>query len=275
MKPVAFDYARASSVDEALAMLEDAGAQGRVLAGGQTLGPMLNMRLAMPALLVDIGGIAVLRETGHGDGTLRIGACVTHSRLEDDDDTSPERRLLSHVASTIAFRAIRNRGTVGGSLSHADPAADWPLVMTLLDARITIASRGGAREVAMRDFMQGAYTTALGAGELLQHIEMPRLDRGARWGYHKISRKLGEFPEASAGALVDAKGPGVRIVVGALQGAPALLPEAAARIARDGAQAATHDALERELHELAPELDDVDLHLHAVAARRAILQAFA
>jgi carbon-monoxide dehydrogenase medium subunit len=273
MKPARFEYARAASVDDALALLAAAGGDARVLAGGQTLGPMLNMRLAMPAELVDVGGIAALKRVEQRDDALRLGACVTHAGLEDRADASPLGRLLATVASTIAFRAIRNRGTVGGSLAHADPAADWPAVMTLLDARIGIASSGGRRQVAMGDFMQGAFTTALATGEVLESIEVPVLAAGARWGYHKISRKTGEFPEAAAGVVLDRERGRHRVVVGALDGPPALLPELAGRVARDGAAAAGLDLIQRELHTIAPDLDAIDLHLHAVAVRRAILQA--
>jgi carbon-monoxide dehydrogenase medium subunit len=273
MKPSRFEYARASSVGEAVAMLADAGGEARVLAGGQTLGPMLNMRLAAPTRLVDVGGIVALKHVEVRPDVLRVGACVTHAALEDRRDPSPLGRLLSFVASTIAFRAIRNRGTVGGSLAHADPAADWPAVMTLLEARIVVASAAGQRKVPMSQFMQGAFATAVAAGEVLEAIEIPMLSSATRWGYYKINRKTGEFPEATGGVVLDAERGRCRIVIGALDGAPMTMPDLADRVARGGAAAADLETVSLAVHALAPRLDEVDLQLHAVAVRRAILQA--
>jgi carbon-monoxide dehydrogenase medium subunit len=274
MKPARFDYVRAPSVDEALAMLRDSGGDARVLAGGQTLGPMFNMRLATPSRLVDIGGIGGLKSIEPRGDTLRLGACVTHATLEDRADASSVGRLLAFVASTIAFRAIRNRGTVGGSLAHADPAADWPAVMTLLDAQIMVASGAGRRRLPMTGFMHGAFTTAVAAGEVLEHIDIPLVASDCRWGYIKVSRKVGEFPDAIGAAVIDRATSHCRIVVGALDSAPALLPGLAERVARDGAAAATPDTVSEAVLDVAPDLDAVTLQMHAVAVRRAVLQAF-
>ncbi|MGP0092799.1 MAG: FAD binding domain-containing protein [Xanthobacteraceae bacterium] len=152
MKPAAFEYERPGDLDLAVKALVRSGGEARLLAGGQTLGPMLNMRLAMPARLIDLGSIASLKQIELQDDMLTIGAGVTHATLEDHQDGSPTGRLLSHVASTIAFRAIRTRGTIGGSLAHADPAADWVATTILLDARITLAGPNGTRRVVARDF---------------------------------------------------------------------------------------------------------------------------
>lgn len=244
-----------------------------MLAGGQTLGPMLNLRLARPSVLVDIGGISALKRIEKRGNVLVIGAGVTHVALEDSADPSPTGRLLSHVASNIAYRAIRNCGTVGGSLAHADPAADWITAMMLLDARMIIAGASGRRSMPMREFMKGAFTTAIGPAELLAEIEIEELSEQALWGYYRVCRKIGEFPDAIGAVVLDPRRPLARIVVGALNGVPALLPALAARVASEGAAAASADQVSAAVKEIAPDLDPVDLQLHVVAVRRAILGA--
>lgn len=275
MKPAAFDYVRPADVDAAIAALAAASGEARVLAGGQTLGPMLNLRLARPSVLVDIGRIGALKQIEKRGNVLAIGAGVTHAALEDLAEPSPTGKLLSHVASTIAFRAVRNCGTVGGSLAHADPAADWITVMMLLDARLFIAGASGRRSVTMRDFMQGAYTTEIEPAELLAEIQIEELSREARWGYYRVCRKIGEFPDALGAAVLDPVRSVARVVVGALDGAPVQLPGLAQRVAGQGAAAAGADAVRAAVKQAVPGLDAVDLQLHAAAVRRAILQALA
>ena len=144
MKPAAFDYVRPSSVAEALREL--AGTEGaKVLAGGQTLGPMLNMRLAQPALLVDITRIKELAAVAEDKDTVSIGATVTHAAIEDGRVPDPTGGFLARVARGIAYRAVRNRGTIGGSLAHADPAADWPAIMIALGASLNVRSARATR----------------------------------------------------------------------------------------------------------------------------------
>jgi carbon-monoxide dehydrogenase medium subunit len=273
MKPASFQYVRAGSVKEALAALANGGAEARALAGGQTMGPMLNLRLAMPPCLVDIARIPALTSIEKRGSSRVIGACVTHAAIEDSADESPSASLLSYVASTIAYRAIRNRGTIGGSLAHADPAADWITAMTLLDAKLTIAGASGTRSVPMREYMRGAFTTAIQPMELLTSVEIPELSADAHWGYYRICRKVGEFPDAVGAIVLDPARQLSRIVVGALDGAPLLLPELAARVAASGLAAATLDSVSTAIHQCVPDMDAVDLQLHAVAVRRAILQA--
>src|SRR5262245_48895539 len=152
MKAPAFDYERPDSVQHAASLLERANGEGRLLAGGQTLGPMLNLRLATPRVIIDIGHIATLKRIEERGDRLVIGAGVTHAMLEDRSDRTPLGQLLAHAAGSIAYRAIRNRGTVGGSLCHADPAADWVTTMTLLDAEIVIADSTRKRRVPMSEF---------------------------------------------------------------------------------------------------------------------------
>jgi carbon-monoxide dehydrogenase medium subunit len=273
MKPAAFEYLRARTLEEALAALAAVRGEARVLAGGQTLGPMLNLRLAMPSRLVDIGQIAALKTLERQDAGRVIGACVTHAAIEDRYDPSPTGTFLRHVASNIAYRAIRNRGTIGGSLAHADPAADWIAAMLLLGAQLTICGPAGTRKVPMHEFMRGAFTTAIQPMELLYKIEIAELSSEARWGYYRVCRKVGDFPDAIGAIVLDPQRQISRIVVGALDGAPLLLPELVAQVAGTGMAAATPEAISSAIRRAVPDLDTVDLQLRAAAVRRAIVQA--
>lgn len=141
MKSVAFDYERPRSIDAVIRLLGEEKVFCKLLAGSQSLGPMLNLRLAQPDLLIDITSIPELTDIANGRDHIDIGACVTHADIEDGRLPDPSRGLLPHVASTIAYRAVRNRGTIGGSLAHADPAADWISILPLLNAEIIISAR--------------------------------------------------------------------------------------------------------------------------------------
>ena len=145
MKPVEFDYERPATLDEALELLAQPNA--RVLAGGQSIGPMLNLRLVQPTLLVDITAIEALRETSREDGTLQLGACVTHTAIEDGNLRDVTNKAMASVARNIAYRAVRNRGTIGGSLVHADPAADWLTCLSALGADVIAAGVEGERRM--------------------------------------------------------------------------------------------------------------------------------
>lgn len=243
MKPVAFDYQRAGSVAEALAALGDAADDIKLIAGGQSLGPMLNLRLVRPARLVDIGGIEALNRIEQTAASVRVGACVTHARLEDEAGAIEGLQPLAHAARGIAYRAIRNRGTLGGSLAHADPAADWPLVMAAWGASFELAGADGTRRVAADDFMSGAYVTALRDKELLAAAHLPRLSSQGRWAYRKFCRKPGEFAEAAAAVLFDPARRVARVFVGAPAGRPTSLPALAHDIARNGRAALRDDLI--------------------------------
>ena len=243
MKAPSVDFARPKDLDEALKLLREGG---RPAAGTQSLGPMLNLRLAHPTLLVDIRGIEELKSASESDDAVMLGACVTHAQIEDRRVPDPTGGLMASVAANIAYRAVRNRGTIGGSLAHADPAADWPTVMTLLNAVAVIAGPNGQREVAMEAFVTGIFTTVLAADELLVAVVIPKRSPRARYGYWKFCRKAGEFAQAIGAALHDPERDELRAVMGALQGPPYVLPDAElneAALASAGA-----DAYSRQLH---------------------------
>jgi len=227
MKPVAFDYERPASIDAALDLLSETATFCKVLAGGQSLGPMLNLRLAQPDLLIDVTSISELADVADRGDHLEIGACVTHADIEDGRLPDASNGLLRHVAGTIAYRAVRNRGTIGGSLAHADPAADWISIFPLLDAEIIIAGRRGARKLAAADLVVSSFTTVLKADELIQAIHVPKLSARARWGVYKFNQKAGEFAHAMGGVLHDPECDRFRAVIGAIETAPIVVADAA------------------------------------------------
>ena len=273
MKAANFDYQRPLTLQAALRLLADAGGSAKVMGGGQSLGPMLNLRLTRPKQVVDVSALAELRQVAAEGDQLRIGATVTHAEIEDGVHPLLRDGLLQSVAGGIAYRAIRNRGTVGGSLAHADPAADWVLAATALGAEVEIASQAGTRRVPMDGFMQGAYTTVLGEGELLAALWVPRLGPAARWGYFKFCRKTGEFAEASCAAVFDPSRKLARIVLGALDGAPQALPALAAQVARDAAMP-SRDTLRSAVAAALPAKDSVDRKLMVAAVERCLHQIF-
>jgi carbon-monoxide dehydrogenase medium subunit len=266
MKPAAFDYVRPSTVAEALGALRTPGA--KVLAGGQTLGPMLNLRLAQPALLVDITRIPELAAVIEDEHAVTIGAIVTHAAVEDGRVPDPTGGFLARVARGIAYRAVRTRGTIGGSLAHADPSADWLACLTALGAEMVIAGTAAQRRVPLAQFVRGAMETALAPGELLVAARIPRPPPDSRFGFHKICRKTGEFADAIGVAVWDARRRCVCVAAGANLGRPLLMSTTDGR--------PTADAATRGLLRAAGFTgDDYDLALHATALKRAGDEAFA
>jgi carbon-monoxide dehydrogenase medium subunit len=255
VKAPAFDFARPKDVDEAVKLLREGG---RPAAGTQSLGPMLNLRIAHPTLLVDVRGIEELQSTSESSDVVVLGACVTHAQIEDRRVPDPTAGFLASVAANIAYRAVRNRGTLGGSLAHADPAADWPTAMALLDAVALIAGPDGRREVRLDSFVTGIFTTALAADELLVAVRIPKRSPRTRYGYWKFCRKAGEFAQAIGAALHDPDSKEWRAVIGAVQGPPYLVKNN--QPAEDAVAAAEvgDDAYSRRLH--------------AVALKRAVAQ---
>lgn len=274
MKAARFEYRRPASIAEALAMLAECQDTAKLIAGGQSLGPMLNLRLARPAIVVDISALAELRTVTEDGAALTVGSGITHAEIEDGVFEPLRGHPMQQAAASIAYRSIRNRGTIGGSLAHADPAADWVVVLAALGAELSLASASGTRRVPIQSFMQGAYTTVLSHDELILAVHLPVIGDGARWGYYKFCRKTGEFAEASCAALFDRGARVARIVLGALDGAPQLLAQLAQAVARDGMAAAEGEALFAAVRAAAPARDLVDCRLYATAVERCLAQAF-
>lgn len=272
MKAVAFSYQAPATLPAALERLGAGEDVSKVMGGGQSLGPMLNLRLTRPDTVVDVSQLAALREVTAGAQGIRVGACITHAQIEDGAFEPLRGTMMQAVAKGIAYRAIRNRGTLGGSLAHADPAADWVLVMAALAARIEIASASSNRVVPMDAFMLGAYTTALEEGELIAAVHVPPATAHSRWGYQKLCRKTGEFAEASCAAYFDASRQFARIVLGALDGPPVVLAELTRAVASKGQAALTPAAIDEAVAQAAPDKDAVDRKLCRTVVMRCVVQ---
>ena len=226
MKPAPFNYARPSTLAGAIALLKREDLAVKLLAGGQSLGPMLNLRLAQPDLLVDITAVPDLLRVETEDDGLLIGACVTHADIEDGRVPDPTDGVLPAVARAIAYRAVRNRGTIGGSLVHADPAADWISALAALGADAVVRGPAGQRRLPVEQFIAGAFEAALEPDELLEAIRVPRLSPRRRWGFYKFCRKSGEFAQAIGSVLYDPEGAVCRVVIGATESTPIVVPDA-------------------------------------------------
>jgi carbon-monoxide dehydrogenase medium subunit len=226
MKPVAFDIVRPRTTKEVIEFLGEPTAGARVVAGSQSLGPMLNLRLVQPRILCDITGIEELTSFTEEKDALVVGASVTTGSIEDRRLPSDGFSMLPDVAAGIAYRAVRNRGTIGGSVCHADPAADWPSALCGLNASCIIASPGGSRRtLPISDFITGAFESSLNPGELLVGIRIPRQSSEAKWGYQKLCRKTGEFASAIAVVNIDPDRGVFRLVFGATEGRHLVIPD--------------------------------------------------
>jgi carbon-monoxide dehydrogenase medium subunit len=256
VKPAAFDYEQPRDVESALRFLSSENS--KIVAGGQSLGPMLNLRVVQPSLLIDVRQLEELRGFTEEKSSVTLGACVTHAQIEDGRVPDPSRGLMRQVASRIAYRAVRNRGTIGGSLAHADPAADWPSALALLGGAAIIQSSTGKKEIPLEHFVTGLFSTALKEGEILLGVKIPKLSENARWGYWKFCRKAGEFAQAIGAALHDPENGRFRAVMGAVGGAPHVIEDA-----RECDPAAEAAKVCR---------DPYDRQLHAVALKRALAQ---
>ena len=272
MKPVDFSYYRATSVDDALERLAAGGDGTKLIGGGQSLGPMLNLRLTRPRALVDISSVEALRGIESTRESVIAGAAATHAELEDRPASDPIELAMREVAAGIAYRAVRNRGTIGGSIVHADPAADWVSFLLCADARVHVRGVAGERDVRMPDFTRAAYTTALASNEIVTRIEIPRTSGRARFGFCKVCRKTGELAEAMGAALIDPGRRYCRVVAGAVGAKPVVLPAATRSLAATAA-APERESLGAEIATRTGEHDPVTLQMAAVAVHRAIGRA--
>jgi CO/xanthine dehydrogenase FAD-binding subunit len=202
MKPAPFDYIAATSVDMAAASLAEAGDDAKIIAGGQSLVPLLNFRLLRPSILVDINPIRTLAFITETATDIRIGALTRHHQLETSPVIARHLPVLSCAMTHVAHLAIRNRGTIGGSLAHGDPAAELPMMALLLDAELHIASVSGTRTLAAGDFFLDALTVDLAADEIVTEIVLPKLPPRTGWGFAEVARRHGDFALAAAAATL-------------------------------------------------------------------------
>lgn len=277
MKPAPVDYVRAGSLEHALESIGN-DPEAKVLAGGQSLVPFMNLRLARPSVLVDIGGLAELDQVSTDSDAVNIGALVCHRRLELDPTVSAALPLLSEAARHIGHIAIRHRGTIGGSLAHADPAAEIPAVMVALGSTIHVESRRqGGREIEASKFFVSHYTTVLADDEIITWIRVPMLGPTHGWGFVEFARRSGDFALAGAACALrrDAEGriSDIRAVLLAASDTPLVVSDDSANgqrpsgaLADSLAQAWTPRATDRNHYNYQPKLSEA-------ALRRALLAA--
>lgn len=272
MKPAAVDYVRPRSLDEAVDLLAKHRGEARVIAGGQSLVAMMNLRVAAPGLLIDISRLPELARVEDDADGVTFGACVTHAAVEDGRVADPSRGLMPRVAATLAYRAIRNRGTIGGSLALSDPTAEWPAVLTALSAELTVCGPQGRRSLKCAEFSTGVFETRLAEDEIIESVRVAHLSANARWGYLKLSRKAGEFASALAVVVADPGRGHSHVVLGAANGAPLTLGETA-RLVCDGGRGDIRGAVSADLDRAANRnFDEPQRNLHIVAATRAVRQ---
>ncbi len=206
MKPAPFDYHDPATLDEAVSLLGELDDDVKILAGGQSLIPLLNMRLARPTALVDLRKVTELDYIREDDGAIVIGALTTQRTVERSALVKDRLPVLHAATRLIAHPQIRNRGTVGGSLAHADPAAEYPAVALLLDAEFKIRSASGERTVGAGDFFITYLTTSLGAADILAEIRFPTLPNGSGWSFIEMTRRHGDFALAGAAVTIALSG---------------------------------------------------------------------
>jgi carbon-monoxide dehydrogenase medium subunit len=273
VKPVNFAYERPRHLADAIDLLADESVHAKILAGGQSLGPMLNMRLVQPELIIDITALDELKRVERQGDHLVIGACVTHADIEDGRVPDVTNGAMRAVAAGIAYRAVRNRGTIGGSLTNADPSADWVSALSALGAEAVIRGAGDTRTMTVEAYVTGALETALQPGEMLEAIRVPVLSPAARWGYYKVCRKTGEYAHAIGAVLLDRPRNVFRAVIGATERKPLVLSDARALCGgTDDLADFDQDAANAMLLS-AGMTDPLDRQIHVVALARAVRQA--
>ena len=281
MKPAGFDYHDPTTLSEVTALLARLGEEARVLAGGQSLVPLMNFRLSRPAHLVDLNRVDELDSLAVADGELRIGAMTRQRALERSQEVGAGWPLLREAAGYIGHVQIRNRGTVGGSLAHAFPSAELPVAMVTLDAAFVLRREGGERTVSAEDFFLGTMTTVLEPGELLSEVRVPAVPAGSGASFQEVSRRYGDFALAGAAARVtldrDGAVAGARLTLTGSTPIRAHAAEAAV-LGEKPSDALFREAARRAVANIE---QDTDMHASAdyrrraceVMARRALAQA--
>ncbi len=284
LKPPPFEYAAAESVEAVITLLARHRHGAKLIAGGQSLTPMLNFRLLAPDILIDLCRIPDLdRIEPHGGG-FRIGALVRYRQLIADAGLNADCPIVPHVIRHVAHRAIRNRGTVGGSLAHADPAAELPMLAVLLDGRVGLAGPYGRKTAGATDIFKGPLTTNLAEDEMIVSLILPRLADNAGWGFEEVARRAGDFALAGAGAVITRKRGAIdsaRVAVMGVDETPRRLPAVERGLTgRPFDAAARTDAVAAARTAVNPTTDlqasaDYRRHLAGVVVGRALDRAWA
>ena len=263
MKPVSFDYSVPENSINAIQYLQNAQGLAKIMAGNQSLGPMLNLRLVRTSALIDIGLMAEVRKCVVNQDNVFIGASITHAEIEDGEVEDPTDGWMRDAAGNIAYRAVRNRGTIGGSLCHADPAADWAIVLTGLQALAIVQGLSSTRKLPVENFITGPFTNDLNENEILLGVEIQKPSAKAKWGYWKFMRQVGEFAKASAVVYHDEDKQLVRCAIGALGRQPLILQNS--EKIYDGTLTAA-SAIKESL----PEREFTEMRMHVTALERAL-----
>jgi carbon-monoxide dehydrogenase medium subunit len=266
--PSPFEYVRAGSVEEAVALLRQHGDEAKLLAGGHSLLPMMKVRLAAPSVLVDVGGIAELSYVRVDGSDLAVGATTTHQTVATSGLVHEQVPLLAWAAGLVGDPQVRHRGTIGGSLAHADPAADLPMALSAVDGRVVVRGPGGRREIGADDFFQGYFETALEPDEMLVEVRLP-VRPGQPWGYQKFTRRANDW------AIVGVAAVGGRVSLANMGPAPvrAAATEQALAGGASAAEAAALAATEADPAEDMHADADYRRHLARVLTRRALVAA--
>jgi carbon-monoxide dehydrogenase medium subunit len=274
MIPVAFDYVRAESAEHAIALLAEHGDDAKLLAGGHSLLPLMKLRLATPAVLVDVGRLGELAFVRDGGDHIAIGALTRHRAIETDPLLREHVPVLAHTASHVGDPQVRHRGTIGGSLAHGDPASDLPATVLALGGTLVVTGPDGTREIAADDFFRGFLETALREGELLTEIRVPKVT-GAGWSFQKFNRRAQDWAIVGVAAIHDRDGIGTRIGLVNMDSRPV---RAAATEQALAGGAAVADAAALASDGLEPPADlnagvAFRRHLASVLVRRALVEA--
>jgi carbon-monoxide dehydrogenase medium subunit len=269
MKSASFEYVRPKSLAEASVALGRKGITTAAIAGGQSLLPMLNLRVASVDLLVDISRLEDLKAVTKTPTGLWIGALTTHAAVEDGKVPDLFGGLMRRVAGQIAYRAVRNHGTIGGSVALADPAGDWACCLIALGADVRVVGRGGMRFQPVAEFVRSPFETTLDAGELIVGFDIPAPQQPFRWGFAKVARKSGAFANSIAIAIQGGKGP-VSVVLGAAGPRPELLAAVGKEVEAENAESALRLAIEADLNIHAPDADAYQKRMHTANILRAI-----
>jgi carbon-monoxide dehydrogenase medium subunit len=270
VKPVPFEYKRVASIEQAVQELAAGEGSAKIIAGGQSLGPMLNLRLARPGILIDIAGIAELKRVQDRGAKIFIGAGTTHASIEDGVLPATAIGLLQAVARRIAYRAVRNRGTIGGSLAHADPAADWILALTALNASVMARGPAGSRAVPVTSLLRAPFTTILAEDEIIVGIEIDTFSPAAVWSHHKFSRKVGKFADAAAVAVLDQARGFCRVVLGSPDAPPVMMSSLADQLLSEPKRRLSPDAISSAVETTAMTEDPFDRQLQTAVLVRAV-----
>jgi CO/xanthine dehydrogenase FAD-binding subunit len=271
MKPPKFDYHAPASVEEAIALLARYGGEAKVLAGGQSLMPLLNFRLSRPAALVDLNGIGSLAYIREDDGQLRFGAMTRQRAIEFSPVVRRRLPLLTEATALVGHLPIRTRGTIGGSIAHADPSAEYPAVLTALDGTVVARGPRGERTLRPAELFQSYLSTSLGPDEILVEVRLPAMPPGAGFAFEELSRRHGDFAIAGIAAMLVGEGghcATARLATAGAGPVPTRLRAAEEILERDGLADAAIDAAARRAAELVH--PDSDIHASAEYRRHLV-----